>query len=329
MTSIHFRHTRRALCTALLLAGAATVVSAQSYPSRTVRVIVPVSAGGPGDTLVRAVTTRLAERWGQQVIVENKPGANTIIGAETAAKADPDGYTLLFTTEATLVGNPALYSKLSYDPTKAFVPVTQLFTVTFVLAVNRDVPAKTLPEFLALARANPGSLTYASTGNGSATHINSELLNLAAGILVRHIPYKGAGQAFTDLIGGQVSAMLLPEGLAAQWVKDGKIHVLAADRDTPSALLPAVPSYAKAGLPEYKPLTAWGAIVAPAGTPTNIITKLNADITAILNQPGVRAAYTDMGITPVGNSTAEFAQVIKADTAKWAKAVGDSGARIE
>ena len=329
MTSIHFRQTRRALCTVLLLAGTATAAHAQTYPSRTVRVIVPVSAGGPGDTFVRTVTTRLSERWGQQVIVENKPGANTIIGAEAAAKAAPDGYTLLFTTEATLVGNPALYAKLTYDPAKDFEPITQLFTANFVLAVSRIVPARTLTEYLTLVKAKPGELTYASTGSGSATHINSELLNQAAGIRVRHIPYKGAGQAITDLLGGQIGAMLLPEGIAAQFVKDGKITVLAADRTSPSPLLPNVPTYAEAGLPQYSPLTAWGSIVAPAGTPKQLIEKINADIVSVLKMPEVRAIYAAQGGVPVGNSTAEFARVIKADTLRWAKAVNDSGAKLD
>lgn len=327
MPTTLLRPLRRALCAALVLAGTIPALHAQDYPSRTVRVIASVT--GPGDVLVRAVTTRLAERWGQQVIVENRPGANTIIAAEAASKAEPDGYTLLFTTEATQAANPALYAKLPYDPVKSFEPVTQLFAGVFVLAVNRHVPAKTLQEFIALAKSKPGDLTYASTGNGSATHINSELLNLAAGIKVRHIPYKGAGQAITDLVGGQVSAMLLPEGLAAQFAKDGKLVILATDRDAASPSRASLPGYAQAGLPGYTPLTAWGAILAPAGTPKDVIAKLHADIVSVLQQSELRSAYANMGVTPIGNSPAEFAQVIKADAAKWAKGVADSGARLD
>ncbi len=319
---------RRSLCAALLLAATMTVANAQSYPSRPVRVIVPVSAGTAGDVLTRAMTVKLGESWGQQVIIDNRPGANTLIGAEAVAKSAPDGYTLLFTTEATLVSNPALFAKLPYDPLKDFEPVTMLFSGAMALAVHPATPARTLAEYLALAKAKPGELTYASTGNGSAAHINFELLKQAAGVDIRHIPYKGAGAAITDLLGGQVGALLVPEGLAAQFVKDGKVRILAAGTTSPP-LLPGVPSYADAGLPQYTPLMAWGAIAAPAGTPKSVIAKLNADIAAALKHPDVRALYAAQGVAGIGNSEAEFAKVIRTDTQRWSKAVKDSGATLD
>lgn len=279
--------------------------------------------------LTRAVTTKLSEKWGQPVVVDNRPGANTAIGAEAVAKAPADGYTLLFTTEATLVANPSLYSKLPYDPARDFEPVTMLFSVPYALAVNKTVHAATLREFIELAKSRSGDLTYASPGNGSAAHINFELLNRAAGIDVRHIPYKGAGPAITDLIGGQVGAMLLPTGVASQYVKDGKLRVLAVDRQSDSTLLQSTPNYRDAGLPQFAPLTAWGALVAPTGTPKSIVAKINADVASALGMPEVRSVYAAQGATPIGNSSTDFSQMLKTDAVKWAKGIKDSGAKLD
>ena len=308
---------------------AVSAANAQSYPTKPVRIIVPVSAGTPGDTLVRVVAVKLAERWAQQVIVDNRPGANTLIGAEAVAKSAPDGYTLLYTTEATLVTNPALYQKLPYDPVKDFEPITMLLSGNLMLLVNSTVPVNSLAELIALAKAKPGSLTYASSGSGSVLHINFELLKRSAGIDILHVPYKGAGPAINDFLGGQVSMIMLPDGFALPYIKEGKIRALAVDLVGHSPLLPLVPNYAEAGLPLHEPLTAWGALVAPTGTPKEIIAKINADVVSILRLPDVRAAYIAQGVVPIGNSQAEFAQVIKTETVRWAKAVKDSGARLD
>lgn len=329
MTKIFSRACRKWFPIFLALGCTITVAYAQGYPTKPVRIIVPVTAGTTGDTLVRAVSVKLAERWGQPVIVDNRPGANTQIGAEAAAKSAADGYTLLFTTEATLVSNPALYRKLPYDPAKDFEPVTMLFSGALMLVVNSTVSANTLPELIALAKSKPGVLAYASSGNGSVLHINFELLKRSAGIDVLHVPYKGAGPMITDFLGGQVSMTMLPDGFATPFVRGGKIRAIAVDLVEHSTLFPSVPNYAEAGLPQHVPLTAWGALVAPAGTPKDITAKINADVAAILKLPDVRAAYAAQGTTPIGNSPAEFSQIIKTETAKWAKGVKDSGAQLD
>ena len=306
---------------------------AQPYPNKPIKVIAAISAGGPGDALFRIVGEKLTERWGQPVLVDNRPGANTIVGMEAGVKAPADGYTWMLTSDASVAGNPSLYSKLPYDPVKDFEPISLLGGATQFLVIPASVPANSLRELIALAKAKPGSLSYASSGVGSSQHINFETFKRVAGVDILHVPYKGVSAALTDLVGGQVSMYIFPDSFLLPYIKAGKLRALAVVGPDPmshSSLLPTVPTFAEAGMPDYEPLSSWAVLLAPAGTPKDIITKIHGEIFRIMKNPEVQTRIAGLGLEPlVSNSPQEFKEFIRTETLKWSKAIKESGAKLD
>jgi tripartite-type tricarboxylate transporter receptor subunit TctC len=301
---------------------------AQAYPNKPIRMIVPFPPGGTADILGRAIGQKLAENVGQQVIVENRAGANGNIGAQIVAKSPPDGYTLLMSPQSTLTNNPSLYSALPFDTIKDFAPITLVAETPHFIVVHPSVPAKTVGDLIALAKAKPGYLTFASAGSGSSLHLTGELFKSMAGIDIVHIPYKGAAPAVTDLLGGQISMMFDTGPSALPHVRSGKTRALAVTTANRSRLMPDLPTVVESGLPGYD-VTTWFGLVAPSGTPREIVTKLNAEVVRILQTPEVKERLETQAADPVGNTPEEFAAIIKADIAKWGEVIKLSGVRIE
>ena len=309
-----------ALAAAVVVTPTAAVAQS-NYPSRTIKIIVPLSAGGVADIVPRLVAEKLAARWGQPVVIENRTGAGQIIGAEAVAKAEPDGYTLLATPPGPLVTNQLLYAKLPYDP-GAFVPITIMTTGHLGLIVNPKVPAANLRELVAYAKANPGKLTYASSGAGSPPHLTGEMLQTAAGIQVTHVPYKGLAPAVTDLLAGHVDMMFDNLGNSLPYIRSGKLRVLGVAGDTRIAELPDVQAIAET-YPGFDSRS-WFALVAPPNTPPAIAAKLSQAVAEILRQPDMVARLHDLSFTPVGISPAETAAYIKREAAHWRDAIGST-----
>ena len=311
-----------------LLALVATAASAQTYPTKPIRLVVPFPPGGATDILARDVAQKLTEAWGQQVIVDNRPGAGGNIGSELVAKSAPDGYTLEMGTVGTHAINASLYAKMPYDHVKDFVPVILVAGVPNVLVVNPAVPANSVAELIAYAKANPGKLNLASSGNGTSIHLSGELFKFMAGVQMTHVPYKGSAPALQDLIGGQVQLMFdnLPPSLPQ--IKAGKLRALAVTSLARAPALPDVPTMAEAGLPGYE-ASSWFGVLAPAGTPPAIVTKLNAEIARWLATPEAKEKLSKQGANAAGGTPEDFAKHIAAETAKWAKVVKDSGAKID
>jgi len=308
--------------------GGEAVFAQASYPSRPVRVVVPFPAGGTTDILARAAAQKLSETWGQQAIVDNRPGAGGNIGSELVAKAPPDGYTLLMGTVGTHAINSSLYPKMPYDHVKDFVPVILVAGVPNVLVVNPSLPVNSVQELIAYAKANPGKLNFASSGSGTSIHLSGELFKTMTGVQMTHIPYKGSAPALTDLIGGQVQLMFdnLPSSLA--FIKAGKLRALAVTSATRSAALPDVPTIAESGVPGFE-ASSWFGLLAPAGTPRDIVTKVNADTAKWLASPDAKEKLAAQGAVAAGGSPEDFAKHIQAETAKWARVVKESGAKVE
>jgi tripartite-type tricarboxylate transporter receptor subunit TctC len=299
---------------------ACTIVHAQTYPSRPVRLLVPSTPGGSVDTLARTIGAKLSEKWGQQVVVDNRAGAGGVIAGETNAKAVPDGYTLLMCTISACATNVSLHRNLPYDPVRDFAPVTLVATQNLMLLVHPSVPASSVKELIAVAKANPGKYAFASAGNGTGSHLSGELLKLLAGIDLLHVPYKGVAPALVDTVAGQVS-MNIPSILSAmpQW-KSGKLRALAVTGARRSPVAPELPTMMEAGVKGYESAT-WYGVLAPAKTPREIVKRVNGDIVAILNLPEVRDRMLKEGAEPVGNSPEEFAAYMKSEIAKWGKVI--------
>lgn len=308
-----------ALC---IVAGAA---SSQTYPSKPVRYIVPYAPAGAYDVLARIVAAKLSAMWGQQVIVDNRPGAEGNIGTDIVAKSPPDGYTILMGGLPTHAINPALYKKLPYDHIRDFAPVSLVGMVPTVLVAHPSLPAKTVKEFIAFARANPGKISYG--GGGTALHLSMEMLRSMTGIDVVYVPYKGSGPAITDLLAGQISVMFDSIPAELQYIKSGRLRALGVGSAKRSPVLPDVPTLKESGLP-YE-ATLWYAIFAPAGVPKAIIDKMNADVTKTLKAEDVLRRFSDMGVEAAPSTPAELTAYVKEETAKWAKAVKDSGAPVQ
>lgn len=306
------------------LAGAQT---AQTYPVKPVRIIVPFPAGGTSDILARAVGQKLAEQWKQQVLVDNRPGAGANIGAEVAARSAPDGYTLFLLSTIHSI-NPSLYPNLAYHPVRDFAPVSLIALTSQVLAVHPSVPVHSVSEFIAYAKKNPGQLNYSSAGSGSQPHLTAELFKTRTGINIVHVPYKGAPQAITDLVGGQVALTFATAPSAVPHVKSGRLRALGVSTLKRIAALPAVPPIAESGVPGFEASGANG-LVGPAGLAPAIIERLNAQVVAIVREPAMNQYLNAQGAEPFTTTPAEYAAYIKADVEKWAKAVKDSGARID
>ena len=313
------------LCAGLLLTAPA---SAQQYPTRPVRFVVPFAPGGSVDTLARTIGPRLADALGQQIVVDNRPGGNGNIGMEVVAQARPDGHTVVLGYIANLAIFPSLSAKLPYDPVKDFAPVTQVASSPNVLTAHPAVPAKNLKELVALVKAKPGQVSFASTGVASVGHLTGELLNSLAGMKMTHVPYKGGGQAIIDLLGGHVQVMFSGFSAAMPHIKSGKIRALAVTGPQRSPALPEVPTIAEQGFPGVE-ATAWYGVLAPAATPQPIIARLHGEVVKILKVPDVVQKLDGLGFEIVGSQPAEFGAYIKSEMKKWAKVVQASGAKAD
>ncbi|SOY49852.1 Bug family tripartite tricarboxylate transporter substrate binding protein [Cupriavidus taiwanensis] len=330
--------TRRRVVALLLSAGIGALagqpaLAADPYPAKPIRLVVPFAAGGTTDILARAVAAELAKLPGWNVVVDNKPGAGGNIGADIVAKAAPDGYTLLMGTVGTHGINQSLYGKLPFDPIKDFAPITEVAAVPNVLVLNpafaQQNKIDSVKDLIAYARANPGKINMASSGNGTSIHLAGELFKTQTRTFMVHFPYKGSGPALTDLAGGTMQVMFdnLPSSMAL--IKSGKLKALAVTSAKPSPALPGVPTIAQAaGLPQYE-ASSWFGMLAPAGTPPDVIQRIQHEVAKALGAPAVRERLQAQGAEPVGNTPEQFAAFIRAETAKWAKVVKDSGAKVD
>lgn len=309
----------------LLLAGP---TQAQTYPDKPVRIVMPFAPGGLTDNVVRVAAAKLAERLGQQVIIDSRPGANGNIGTQIVAQSAPDGYTLLAGFQGTLVINPFIYSKLPFDSMADFAPITILGDGTLILVAHSSVAANNIRELIALAKSKPGALSFASTGTGSTSHLTGELLKQRAGIDMVHIPYKGGGQAVGDAIGGQVPLLFTSVSTVTQHIKAGKLKALGVSSARRSNALPEVPTFIENGLPEFV-ASSWIGLLAPAKTPRAIIDRLYRDTAAALQTPEVRDRYAMLGIDPVGNTPEQFREQIRTDLVRWEKVVRQAKIQIE
>jgi len=313
----------------LALALVSGVARAEDYPSRPIRFVVPYPPGGPLDIMARAIGQKLAQTWGQPVVVDNRAGAGGNIGADLVAKSAPDGYTLLMGAVATHAINPTLYGKLPYDPVRDFTPVALVAQVPNVLVVNPAVPAKSVRELIELARAKPGSLNFGSGSTGSTGHLAGELFKTMAGVQMAHIPYKGGSPAMADLLAGQVQLMFDNLANALPNVKAGRLRALAVTTQKRSPFMPDLPTIAESGLPGFD-LTTWFGVMLPAGTPPGIVARLNAEIVRGLSAPDMRERLAAMGAQPPADNTPEnFTAFIRAEAARYARVVRDSGARVD
>jgi len=300
----------------------------QDYPSRPIRMIVPFPAGGTADLLARQIGQTMGEALRQQVVIENRTGAGGNIGADLAAKAKPDGYTLLMGTVSTHAINPNLYPNMPYDPVKDFAPVAMVARMPNLLVLHPSVPAANVAELIALAKARPGTLAFASAGNGTTQHLAGELFKKMAGVDMIHVPYKGNAPAVTDLVGGQVQVMFDNIPVSLQQVRAGKLRALAVTGPARSPVLPQLPTVAEAALAGYN-ITSWFGLYAPSGTSPQIIERLNREANKALSSVPIRRRLTDQGIEPAGGTPGQFAEFMRAELVKWGKIVRESGARVE
>jgi len=300
---------------------------AQNYPIGPVRVIVPFPPGGGVDGAGRLISQKLAEALGRQFVVDNRPGANGMIGSELAARSPRDGYTLMV-NGANFVTTPSLYAKVTYDPVKDFTPVGLLALAPNVLVVHPSLPAKSVKELTALARARPGHVNFAGSGSGSTPHLAAELFNTLANVKMVHVPYRGTGPAIVGLMSGEVSVMFMPTTNAVPLVKAGRLRALAVTTQKRVPVMPDLPTVAESGLEGYES-SQWYGVLAPGGTPEDVINLLNAHIVKIMHGADMKQRLNEEGVLAVGSTRAEFAAHIKAETAKWAKVIKQSGARID
>ena len=309
---------------ALLFAAAA---GAQDYPARPIRVVVPFPPGGGTDLMARTVVQKLGESLGATVVVDNRGGAGGTIGTDLVAKAPPDGYTLVVVSGSHAI-NPSLYPKLPYDSVRDFAPVTMLTSGPGLLVVHPSVPARTVKEFIALARSRPGQLHYASAGIGTPPHLAGELFKTMTGADIVHVPYKGNGPAYTDLIGGHVSVMFPTIPTAIPHVRTGKLRALGVTTRSRTAIAPELPTLSESGVPGYD-VSSWYGLLAPAGTPAAVVARLQREIAKVLRLPDISEKLTAQGLDLVGNTPEAFAGVIQSEIAKWAKVVKASGAKVD
>ena len=310
----------------LLAVGAAPL--AQAFPEKPVRFVIGFTPGGPSDILARALGQKLAERWGQQVVVENRPGAGGNLAAESVARSVPDGYTWLLGNNSILATNHALYRSLAYDPVKDFAAVALVAVQPNILVVHPDVPAKSLNELIALARQSPGKLNYASSGPGAAAHLAGELFKTMAGVNIVHIPYKGAQPALTDVVAGQVQLMFATSASAIPYIKQGRLRALAVTTAQRSPSVPELPTVAEAGLPGFE-ATTWHGVVVPAATQRTVIDKINTDVNAVLKEKDLSERLAGLGAEILTGTPRDFADYIAREIPKWTKVVKDSGARAD
>jgi len=308
----------------LLIASEATAQS--SYPDKQVRLLVGFAAGGPADIAARIVADGLTEALGKPIVVENVTGAAGNVAADRVAKAAPDGYTLTMAASSTIATNVSLYDKLPFDPVKDFAPVSQVCFTPNILALNNDVPAKSVPELVALARAPPGELTFGSAGVGTSQHLAGELFKTMAGVNLQHVPYRGITQVMPDLLGGRLTMVFGNISAVLPLMREDKLRAMAITSIKRSSFVPNLPTLAEQGFPGFD-ATAWFGLMAPAGTPAPIVAKLHAETVKILARPEVRDKFGVLGMEVVGNTPEQFADVIKAEIPVWAKIIKQSGAK--
>lgn len=305
-------------------APAMTAAQTTDYPNRPVRIIVPQAAGGGVDIVARVIAQKLTESWGQQVIVDYRPGANGIIGIDAVAKSKPDGYTLTSAFTSVLTINPSVYKSLPYDTFRDFAPITQTVINTIVLVVNPYLPARSVKELVALGKSRPGDLIYGSFGIGNMTHLAAELLRLEAGLKMVHVPYKGETPAVTDLIGGQVALLFATSAGVNAHIKAGRLRLLATCGEKRAIAYPDTPTMIEAGFPNVR-VTGWAGLLAPTGTPQEIIQKVQRDTARQVLAPEVRERLSSLGAEPAGTTAEEFAGFLKAETEKWARVAREAG----
>jgi tripartite-type tricarboxylate transporter receptor subunit TctC len=324
-------HRRSQMTSALVVAAAlyhCGAVEAQTYPSRPIRIIAQFQPGTSTDILARIVAQKLTEAWGQQVVVDNRPGAGAIVGTEIGARAAPDGYTLTMGVSSAFGINPTLYSKLPYDALRDFAPITNIALTPQTLVASPSFAAKSVKELVAIARSKPASVNYASLGSGSTSHLTMEMFKSAAGIQLTHVPYKGSPAAHADVVAGQVPVMFDAIPAVLPQVKSGRLRGLGIGTRARSPFLPDLPTIEEAGFPGFEAV-GWIGIVAPARTPDAVLDKLNAEIVRLLREPDVRERLSALAFTPVGDTRAQYAAFIKSEIAKWGQAVKASGAKAE
>jgi tripartite-type tricarboxylate transporter receptor subunit TctC len=313
---------------AAVLALAAAVSSGQSYPSKPVRIIVPFPPGGAVDFYARVMQEPLSEALGQPVIIDNRAGASGMIGADLVAKASPDGYTLLLGNIASLAINVGIYPKMAYDPAKDFTPIMHTVDVNYVLVVHPSVPAHSVAELIAYAKANPGKLSYGSAGSGSMPHLAAELMKALTGTDMVHVPYKGGGPMVTDLLGGSVQLVIADQANLMPHVKTGKLRALGVASPKRSAIYPELPTIAESGFAGYE-ATAWQGLVGPAGMPPDVVGRLNQTLAKVMAMPAVRERLIGGGLDPVADTPEEFGRFIRSEITKWSKIAKDVGAKAE
>jgi tripartite-type tricarboxylate transporter receptor subunit TctC len=320
---------RRFAYFAAFLFSLAAATAAAQYPARTVTMVVPFPPGGGTDTGARFLAQRLAQKWGQPVVVENKPGAAGALGADLVSKAKPDGYTLLMGNFGTQSINPTLYGKkLAYNPDTAFVAVTLVADLPLVLLVNPGVPAPSAKELIALAKAQPGKITYSSSGSGGSMHLAGALFENASGTQMLHVPYKGGGPAIADLIAGHVNASFATILESSGHIKSGRLRALAVTGLARSPILPEVPTLAETVLPGFNS-SSWIGLLAPAGTPRAVVDRIAADVGEVMKQPELRQQFIDQGAVPVGGTPAQFQALIDNDRARYAKIIREKSITVE
>ena len=320
------RRIQFALFASAVLAAAAAI--AQSYPSKPIHYVVPFAPGGPTDIMSRAIAEKVGAAWGQQVVVDNRSGAGGSIGAETVARSAPDGYTVMIGHVGTHAINVSLYQKVNYDPVNDFQPITLIATYPLALVVHPGVPAKSAQELIALAKAKPGTVNFASAGNGGPTHLAGALLKSSARIDIVHVPYKGNTAALTELVGGQVQMMFSNLLTAMPHVRSGRLRALAVSTARRSPQAPDLPTIAEAGVPGYD-MTPWYGILAPARTPAAIVTKWNREVARIIALPEMNERFVSQGVDLASSTADAFAALIKTEVPRWRTIVRDAGARVD
>jgi tripartite-type tricarboxylate transporter receptor subunit TctC len=319
---------QRATIMALSALAAPHAAAQADYPARPVRIIVNFATGGPSDIVARIVSAKLTESWGKSVVVENVAGGGGNIGVERAIKATPDGYTLLLSGSSPMVINPSLLDKPPFDPVRDLAPVTLICTIPNLLVIHPSLPAKSVEEFVALAKSRPGQFTFASSGSGTATHLGGELFRARAGIDLRHIPYKGTGLMIPDLVAGRVTMTVAAVATFLPLVRDGRMRAIAVASPKRTPALPDVPTVAEAGYPGFD-TSSWQGAWVPAQTPATLVRRLNQDVRKLIALPDVRARFAELGVDAAGTSERELAGIIQADLVKWARVIKTAGAKAD
>ena len=306
----------------------AACAHAQTYPSKPIRFVLPFPPGGGTDALARILSPRLSERLGQSIVIDNRPGAAGNISADIVAKSAPDGYTLLMGFSTVLTTSKSLYAKLPFDPERDLVPITQLATAQYILVVHPSVAAKSIVELIALARAKPGTLNYASSGVGGPLHLSAELFKARAGIDLVHVAYKGGGPAASAVLAGETQVLFGSVASSLQHIRTGRLRALAVTGSRRSPLAPELPTIAESGFPGFN-VTAWDSLLAPRGTAPEVVTKIHAEVVQVLKLPEIRELINTVGYEPTGTTPAELAALIRSESATWAKVIRDADIRAE